>query len=170
MPNDSGGLVAQLFLVKYPQRLRARLINCDVDENTAPAQFLPFIEQARKLKQTLACDSTPPRCLPLEKGRLGRFRMRIHCLVDVALGRCCFPSEAHRDSPGISGPLVLFEKIGRILGVRGIASNLAPSVHTELSECRVGKSRDCSRTLLARRQAFPPLDQLFEGLDGLLLV
>jgi pimeloyl-ACP methyl ester carboxylesterase len=47
--NDSGGLVAQLFLAKYPQRVRTLLLtNCDVDENSPPPQFLPFIEQARK--------------------------------------------------------------------------------------------------------------------------
>jgi haloalkane dehalogenase len=47
--NDSGGLVAQLFLAKYPSRVRTLLLtNCDVDENSLPAQFLPFIEQAKK--------------------------------------------------------------------------------------------------------------------------
>jgi len=47
--NDSGGLVAQLFLAKYPQRVRTLLLtNCDVDKNSPPPQFLPFIEQARK--------------------------------------------------------------------------------------------------------------------------
>jgi haloalkane dehalogenase len=47
--NDSGGLVAQLFLAKYPQRVRTLLLtNCDVDENSPPPQFSPFIEQARK--------------------------------------------------------------------------------------------------------------------------
>src|SRR5260370_42333013 len=47
--NDSGGLVAQLCLAKYPQRARTLLLtNCDVDENSPPPQFLPFIEQARK--------------------------------------------------------------------------------------------------------------------------
>jgi pimeloyl-ACP methyl ester carboxylesterase len=47
--NDSGGLVAQLFLAKYPQRVRTLLLtNCDVDENSPPPQFVPFIEQARK--------------------------------------------------------------------------------------------------------------------------
>src|SRR5260370_19516561 len=44
-----GGLVAQVFLAKYPQRVRTLLLtNCDVDENSSPPQFLPFIEQARK--------------------------------------------------------------------------------------------------------------------------
>ena len=47
--NDSGGLVAQLFLAKYPSRVRTLLLtNCDVDENSSPPQFLPFIEQAKK--------------------------------------------------------------------------------------------------------------------------
>jgi haloalkane dehalogenase len=47
--NDSGGAVAQLFLAKYPQRVRTLLLtNCDVDENSPPPQFLPFIELAKK--------------------------------------------------------------------------------------------------------------------------
>ncbi len=47
--NDSGGLVAQLFLAKYPLRVRTLLLtNCDVDENSPPPQFLPFIEAAKK--------------------------------------------------------------------------------------------------------------------------
>ena len=47
--NDSGGLVSQLFLAKYPHRVRTLLLtNCDVDENSPPPQFLPFIELAKK--------------------------------------------------------------------------------------------------------------------------
>jgi pimeloyl-ACP methyl ester carboxylesterase len=47
--NDSGGLVSQLFLAKYPQRVRSLLLtNCDVDENSPPPQFVPFIEVAKK--------------------------------------------------------------------------------------------------------------------------
>jgi pimeloyl-ACP methyl ester carboxylesterase len=47
--NDSGGLLAQLFLARYPRRVRTLLLtNCDVDENSPPPQFVPFIEQARK--------------------------------------------------------------------------------------------------------------------------
>ncbi len=34
--NDSGGAVAQLFLAKYPRRVRTLLLtSCDVDEKTA---------------------------------------------------------------------------------------------------------------------------------------
>ena len=47
--NDSGGLTAQLFLAKYPARVRSLLLtNCDVDENSPPPQFLPFIDKARQ--------------------------------------------------------------------------------------------------------------------------
>ncbi|MEW6730206.1 MAG: alpha/beta hydrolase [Acidobacteriota bacterium] len=47
--NDSGGIAAQLFLAKYPQRVRTLLLtNCDVDENSPPSDLLPAIEQAKK--------------------------------------------------------------------------------------------------------------------------
>jgi haloalkane dehalogenase len=47
--NDSGGLVSQLFVAKYPQRVRTLLLtNCDVDENNPPAGFVPLIELAKK--------------------------------------------------------------------------------------------------------------------------
>jgi haloalkane dehalogenase len=47
--NDSGGLVSQLFLARYPHRVRTLLLtNCDVDENNPPKQFLPFVEWASK--------------------------------------------------------------------------------------------------------------------------
>jgi haloalkane dehalogenase len=46
--NDSGGLVSQVFLAKYPHRVRTLLLtNCDVDENNPPPQFLPFIALAK---------------------------------------------------------------------------------------------------------------------------
>jgi pimeloyl-ACP methyl ester carboxylesterase len=47
--NDSGGLVAQVFIAKYPMRVRSLLIsNCDVDENNPPRSFLPPVAlQAR---------------------------------------------------------------------------------------------------------------------------
>ena len=49
--NDSGGAVAQLFLAKYPRRVRTLLLtNCDVDENSPPPELLPAIELAKKGK------------------------------------------------------------------------------------------------------------------------
>jgi pimeloyl-ACP methyl ester carboxylesterase len=47
--NDSGGLVSQHFLAKYPQRVRTLLLtNCDVDENNPPAGFVPFAKLAQE--------------------------------------------------------------------------------------------------------------------------
>lgn len=46
--NDSGGTIAQLFVVQHPERVRTLLLtNCDVDENSPPKDFLPFIENAK---------------------------------------------------------------------------------------------------------------------------
>src|SRR5260370_39051055 len=47
--NDSGGLVAQLFVARYPKRVRTVLLtNCDVDENNPPPNFLPAVALAKK--------------------------------------------------------------------------------------------------------------------------
>jgi haloalkane dehalogenase len=47
--NDSGGLVSQVFVAKYPHRVRTLLLtNCDVDQNSPPPPFLPFIDLAKK--------------------------------------------------------------------------------------------------------------------------
>jgi haloalkane dehalogenase len=47
--NDSGGMVSQMFLAKYPERVRTLLLtNCDVDENNPPPQFLPLVGLAKK--------------------------------------------------------------------------------------------------------------------------
>ncbi len=46
--NDSGGTIAQLFVVQHPKRVRTLLLtNCDVHENSPPKDFLPFIENAK---------------------------------------------------------------------------------------------------------------------------
>jgi pimeloyl-ACP methyl ester carboxylesterase len=47
--NDSGGLLAQLFVAKFPERVRTLLLtNCDVDEDNPPAALAPIVEQAKK--------------------------------------------------------------------------------------------------------------------------
>jgi haloalkane dehalogenase len=47
--NDSGGLVAQLFVAHHPSRVRTLLLtNCDVDENNPPEAFKPLIEAAKR--------------------------------------------------------------------------------------------------------------------------
>jgi len=45
--NDSGGLVAQLFVTRYPARVRTLLLtNCDAPDDSPPPSFLPFIAAA----------------------------------------------------------------------------------------------------------------------------
>lgn len=47
--NDSGGAVAQLFMVRYPGRVRTLLLtNCDVEPDSPPPKVMPAIEAARK--------------------------------------------------------------------------------------------------------------------------
>ncbi|QSQ17873.1 alpha/beta fold hydrolase [Myxococcus landrumensis] len=46
--SDSGGAVAQLFLVKFPQRVRTLLLtNCDTEPNSPPPKVMPVIELSR---------------------------------------------------------------------------------------------------------------------------
>lgn len=46
--SDSGGGVAQLFMAKYPARVRTALLtNCDVEIDSPPAKVMPSIEKAR---------------------------------------------------------------------------------------------------------------------------
>lgn len=47
--NDSGGAVAQLFLVKHPQRVRTLLLTtCDAEIDCPPPALVPVIELARE--------------------------------------------------------------------------------------------------------------------------
>jgi pimeloyl-ACP methyl ester carboxylesterase len=47
--NDSGGAVAQLFVLRYPRRVRTLLLtNCDVEPDSPPPALAPVIELARK--------------------------------------------------------------------------------------------------------------------------
>jgi len=58
--NDSGGAVAQMFLVKYPQRVRSLLLtNCDVENDSPPAAVVPVIEAARRGR--FALETFPPQ-------------------------------------------------------------------------------------------------------------
>jgi pimeloyl-ACP methyl ester carboxylesterase len=46
--SDSGGAVAQLFMIKYPERVRTVLLtNCDTEPDSPPAGVMPVIEMAR---------------------------------------------------------------------------------------------------------------------------
>lgn len=46
--SDSGGAVAQLFVLRYPDRVRTMLLtNCDVEPDSPPPAVLPIIAMAR---------------------------------------------------------------------------------------------------------------------------
>lgn len=46
--SDSGGAVAQLFVARYPKRVRSLLLtNCDVEPDSPPPKVKPAIEMAR---------------------------------------------------------------------------------------------------------------------------
>jgi haloalkane dehalogenase len=47
--NDSGGAVAQLFVLRYPQRVRTMLLtNCDVEPDSPPPALQPVLAAARE--------------------------------------------------------------------------------------------------------------------------
>jgi pimeloyl-ACP methyl ester carboxylesterase len=49
--NDSGGAVAQLFTLRYPQRVRTLLLtNCDVEPDSPPAALKPVLDLSREGK------------------------------------------------------------------------------------------------------------------------
>lgn len=75
--SDSGGAVAQLFLMRYPERVRSLLLtDCDTEPNSPPAKVKPAIEMARA--GTLA-DATA------------------QWLTDKALARATFGAAVYRD-------------------------------------------------------------------------
>jgi haloalkane dehalogenase len=46
--NDSGGAVAQLFMLRYPDRVRTLLLtNCDVEPDSPPPALTPVIDMSR---------------------------------------------------------------------------------------------------------------------------
>ncbi len=80
--SDSGGAVAQLFVVRHPERVRTLLLtDCDVEPDSPPAKVKPAIEMARA--GTLA-DATAK------------------WLVDKALARATFGAAVYRDPAGFA--------------------------------------------------------------------
>jgi pimeloyl-ACP methyl ester carboxylesterase len=46
--NDSGGLVAQMFAARHPDRVRSLLLtNCDVQQDNPPPSFVPLVQAAQ---------------------------------------------------------------------------------------------------------------------------
>jgi haloalkane dehalogenase len=73
--NDSGGMVAQVFVAKYPKRVRTLLLtNCDVDKNNPPENFVPAVEMAKRgefTKKFLVPQARDKNLARTAKGMLG---------------------------------------------------------------------------------------------------
>lgn len=99
--NDSGGAVAQLFVTRYPNRVRTLLLtNCDVHENSPPAALAPFLELARAgvaADQWLLPQLQDPEFARSEKGLGGGAYSDPRNLTDDSI-RCYF-------APLVSSPV-----------------------------------------------------------------
>lgn len=80
--SDSGGAVAQLFLLRHPGRVRSLLLtNCDVEPDSPPAKVKPIVEMARA-------------------GTLDE--MTAQWLTDKSLARSTFGAAVFRDPAGFA--------------------------------------------------------------------
>ena len=81
--SDSGGAVAQIFVARYPSRVRTLLLtNCDVHEDSPPPALRPVIEASRA--GTFADDVLAPQ---LQDGKNAR--------LTTGLGGCCYTNPAN---------------------------------------------------------------------------
>jgi pimeloyl-ACP methyl ester carboxylesterase len=76
--SDSGGAVSQIFVARYPSRVRSLLLtNCDVHEDSPPPALRPVIEAARAGR--FADDALAPQLRDKQTARL-----------TTGLGACCY--------------------------------------------------------------------------------
>ena len=81
--SDSGGAVAQIFVARYPNRVRTLLLtNCDVHEDSPPPALRPVIEASRA--GTFADAVLAPQ---LQDGKNAR--------LTTGLGGCCYTNPAN---------------------------------------------------------------------------
>jgi pimeloyl-ACP methyl ester carboxylesterase len=81
--SDSGGAIAQLFVARYPERVRTLLLtNCDVHEDSPPPALLPVIAASRA--GTFVDEVLVPQLRDKVKARL-----------ITGLGGCCYTNPAH---------------------------------------------------------------------------
>lgn len=80
--SDSGGAIAQLFVARYPERVRTLLLtNCDVHENSPPPALLPVIAGSKA--GTFVDDVLVPQLNDKANSRLM-----------TGLGGCCYTTPA----------------------------------------------------------------------------
>jgi haloalkane dehalogenase len=128
--NDSGGAVAQLFVSRYPKRVRTLLLtNCDTEPDSPPAAVLPVIELARVGKfadQWLAPWLADKALARSEKG----------------LGGLCYANPAHPTDDAIETYLApLLSSPQRKAQTNAYATGLAPNplmgIEDALKRCAV---------------------------------
>ena len=127
--NDSGGAVAQLFLVAHPQRVRSLLLtNCDVEPDSPPAAVLPIIDLAR--------NGTDPD-LYLEPW----LRHKDVARSSNGLGGMCFSNPAHPTDAALEqylGPLVSSPARKDLVNryTLGLTPNPLQGITARLRECQ----------------------------------
>jgi pimeloyl-ACP methyl ester carboxylesterase len=128
--NDSGGAIAQLFVARWPQRVRTLLLtNCDTEPDSPPAAVLPVIELARAGK--FADEWLVPW---LSDKSLAR--------SEKGLGGQCYGNPAHPTDEAVNmylGPLVSSPQRKALTNAYAIA--LAPNplagIEAALKRCEV---------------------------------
>jgi pimeloyl-ACP methyl ester carboxylesterase len=128
--NDSGGAVAQLFVVDHPQRVRALLLtNCDVETDSPPAAVLPIIEAAR---------SGIYPDLYLEPW----LRHKDMARSATGLGGSCYSNPAHPTDAALEqylGPLVATQARKALVNryTLGLTPNPLQGVSSKLAKCTI---------------------------------
>jgi haloalkane dehalogenase len=128
--NDSGGVMAQLFVTKYPQRVRTLLLtNCGVEIDSPPAALLPVIDLAR-------AGIFPD--LWLEPW----LRHKDVARSATGLGGMCYSDSAHPTDPALEqylGPLVASAERKALVNryALGLASNPLQGIAPLLRACTV---------------------------------
>jgi len=128
--NDSGGAIAQLFVARWPQRVRTLLLtNCDTEPDSPPAAVLPVIKLAREGK--FADEWLVPW---LSDKSLAR--------SEKGLGGQCYANPAHPTDEAVNmylGPLVSSPQRKALTNAYAIA--LAPNplagIEAALKRCEV---------------------------------
>lgn len=127
--NDSGGAIAQLFLVAHPERVRSLLLtNCDVEPDSPPAAVLPIIDLAR--------NGTYPD-IYLEPW----LRHKDVARSPNGLGGMCFSNPAHPTDAALEqylGPLVSSPARKDLVNryTLGLTPNPLQGITARLRECR----------------------------------
>ena len=81
--SDSGGAIAQLFVARYPERVRTLLLtNCDVHEDSPPPALLPLIAASRA-------------GMFVDQVLVPQLRDKANARTATGLGGCCYTDPAH---------------------------------------------------------------------------